>query len=99
MKYQTIAFLLAFILLFALLSGLGFLTANIDWTWGRILICLVIVGGTTIAWSLIKGKSFAQSLGEVGFGVPHLSNGTRSILCFGHHIRFHSDGDRFIRGC
>jgi membrane protease YdiL (CAAX protease family) len=70
MKNQTTAFLLAFILLFALLSGLGFLTGDLDWTWGRILICLVVVSGAAIAWSLIKGKSLEQSLREIGFGVP-----------------------------
>ena len=69
-KNQTLPFLLAFTLLFALFSGLGFLTANFDWTWTRILICIVVVGGVTIAWSLIKKVAPAQSLREVGFGVP-----------------------------
>ena len=70
-KNQTLPFLLAFILLFALFSGLGFLTANFDWTWTRILICIVVVGGVTIAWSLIKKVPPAHSFRQVGFGVPN----------------------------
>lgn len=70
-KNQTLYFLLAFIILFALFSGLGFLTANFDWTWTRILICIVVVSGVTIAWSLIKKVSPAQSFRKVGFGVPN----------------------------
>lgn len=70
-KNQTLYFLLAFIILFALFSGLGFLTANFDWTWTRILICIVVVSGVTIAWSLIKKVAPAQSFRKVGFGVPN----------------------------
>lgn len=70
-KNQTLYFLLAFIILFALFSGLGFLTANFDWTWTRILICIVVVSGVTIAWSLIKKVPPAQSFRKVGFGVPN----------------------------
>ena len=69
-KKQTLPFLLAFFILFALLTGLGFLAMNIDWTWDRILICLVIVSGATIAWSLIMRTPLARSFRKVGFGVP-----------------------------
>ena len=70
-KNQTFPFLIAFIILFALFMGLGFLTTNIDWTWARILICIVVVSGATIAWSLIKKRPAAQSFRDVGFGVPN----------------------------
>ena len=68
---RTLPFLFAFIILFALFYGIGLLTANFDWTWSRILICLVTVGGVTIAWSLIKKEPLAQSFRNVGFGVPN----------------------------
>ena len=68
---HNIRFLLAFIILFALFYGLSLLTSNFDWTWSRILICLVTVGGVTIAWSLIKNAPLAQSFRNVGFGVPN----------------------------
>lgn len=69
-KNQTFPFLFVFIILFALFMGLGFLTTNIDWTWARILICIVVVSAVTVAWSLIKKTPAVQSFREVGFGVP-----------------------------
>ncbi len=50
-KIETYGFLLTFLLLFALFYGLAFFTADLDWTWARILIGLVTVGSVTIAWS------------------------------------------------
>jgi membrane protease YdiL (CAAX protease family) len=67
----NILFLSAFIILFALFYGLSLLTSNFDWTWSRILICLVTVSGVTIAWSLIKKAPLAQSFRDVGFGIPN----------------------------
>jgi membrane protease YdiL (CAAX protease family) len=64
-------FLLAFIILFALFYGLSLLTSNFDWTWSRILICLVTVSGATLAWSLMKNAPLAQSFRDVGFGIPN----------------------------
>jgi membrane protease YdiL (CAAX protease family) len=68
---HNILFLSAFIILFALFYGLSLLTSNFDWTWSRILICLVTVSGVTVAWSLIKNVSLAQSFRDVGFGIPN----------------------------
>jgi len=68
---RTLPFLVAFIILFALFRGLGFLTANFDWTWAQILICVVVVSGVTIAWSRIRKVPLAQSFRDVGFGVPN----------------------------
>lgn len=67
---QTIPFLFAFILLFTLFYGMSMLTSNLDWTWARILICLVTVSGATIAWGLLRKTSLAASFREVGFGIP-----------------------------
>lgn len=67
---QTIPFLLAFILLFTLFYGMSMLISSLDWTWARILICLVTVSGVTIAWGLLRKSSFTASFREVGFGVP-----------------------------
>jgi membrane protease YdiL (CAAX protease family) len=67
---QNFTFLFAFITLFALFYGIGILTASFDWTWSRILICLVTISGVTIAWSLLRKMSLAKSFREVGFGVP-----------------------------
>ena len=69
-KNQSTPFVLAFIILFALFSSLGFLLPNLDWTLVRMLICIIIVGGVTIAWSIIHKLPFRQSLRDVGFGVP-----------------------------
>ena len=68
---RNVHFLYAFIILFALFYGLGLLAANFDWTWTRILICIVVVGGVTIAWSLVKKVPLAPSFRQVGFGVPN----------------------------
>ena len=68
---RNILFLSAFIILFALFYGLSRLTSNFDWTWSRILICLVTVSGVTVAWSLIKKAPLAQSFRDVGFGIPN----------------------------
>jgi membrane protease YdiL (CAAX protease family) len=68
---HNIFFLLAFLILFALFYGLSLLTSNFDWTWSRILICLVTVSGVMIAWSVIKNAPLAQSFRDVGFGVPN----------------------------
>lgn len=67
---QTIPFLFAFILLFTLFYGMSMLISSLDWTWARILICLVTVSGVTIAWGLLRKSSFTASFREVGFGVP-----------------------------
>lgn len=67
---QNSLFLLAFIVLFSLFYGLALLTANIDWTWSRILICLVTVGGVIMAWTLLLKVPPVQSVREVGFVVP-----------------------------
>jgi membrane protease YdiL (CAAX protease family) len=67
---ETLPFLFAFTLLFGLFYGMGLLAANLDWTWSRILICLVTVSGVAIAWSLIRKKPLTISLREVGFGIP-----------------------------
>jgi membrane protease YdiL (CAAX protease family) len=68
---HNIFFLLAFIILFALFYGLSLLTSNFDWTWSRMLICLVSVGGVTIAWSLLKNTQLTESFWQVGFGIPN----------------------------
>jgi len=70
-KTELLGFPVSFTLLFALFYGLAFFTADLDWTWARILIGLVTVGSVTIAWSLINKVSIARSLREVGFGIPH----------------------------
>lgn len=70
-KNQFIPFVLAFVILFALFSGLGFLLLNIDWTLAKILICIVTVSGATFAWSMLKKIPIPQSFLEVGFGVPN----------------------------
>jgi membrane protease YdiL (CAAX protease family) len=67
---QTVSFLAAFVILFVLFRGLGFLSANFDWTVVQILICVVVAAGATLAWSRIKKVSLAQSFRAVGFGVP-----------------------------
>ena len=69
-KIESLGFLALFILLFGLFYGLAFFPAALDWTWARILIGLVTVGGVTIAWSLINKVSISRSLREVGFGIP-----------------------------
>ncbi len=70
-KGQTLPMLIAFVILFALFRGLGFLTATFDWTWSQILICIVVVSSVTVAWSLIKEMPLARSFREVGFGGPN----------------------------
>lgn len=67
---SSIPFLCSFLLLFALFYGLGLLTSNIDWTWARVMICLVTVSGATTAWSFLRKTSLAESFREVGFGIP-----------------------------
>ena len=69
-KNQYVPFLLAFVILFGLFTGFGFLFPNVDWTWIRILICVVIVSGVIISWSLIKNLHWVQAFREVGFGKP-----------------------------
>jgi membrane protease YdiL (CAAX protease family) len=68
---RTLHFLAAFVTLFALFRGLSLLTANFDWTWAQILICLIVVSGVTIAWSWIRKVPFALAFRRVGFGVPN----------------------------
>jgi membrane protease YdiL (CAAX protease family) len=70
-NHQIFPFLLAFIILIALFYGLGLLTSNFDWTWARILIGAITVGGVTIAWSLLTKAPLTQSFWEVGFGIPN----------------------------
>ena len=70
LKNQLTPFVLSFIVLFALFSGMGFLLSNIDWTSAKILICVVTVCGVIMAWSMIKRVPPTQSFLEVGFGIP-----------------------------
>jgi membrane protease YdiL (CAAX protease family) len=63
-------FLFSSVVLFAVFYGLGLLTADLDWTWARILIGLVTVSGVTLARSLIAGIPIRQSFWKIGFGTP-----------------------------
>jgi membrane protease YdiL (CAAX protease family) len=69
-KSQIVSFVLAFSVLFVLLSGIGFLSARLDWTLIKILTCIVIVSGATFSWSLIKKESVVHAFRDVGFGAP-----------------------------
>jgi len=69
-KNQFIQFLSAFVIIFALFSGMGVLLSNLDWTLVKIAVCIVVVGGVTISWSLIKKTSFARAFHHAGFGAP-----------------------------
>lgn len=69
-KIRLYSFLVSFVIIFALFYGLGLVTANLDWTWARILIGLITVSGVTLTWSLIARMPIRQSFWKVGFGVP-----------------------------
>ena len=64
------SFVFSFVILFAMFYGLGLLTANLDWTWGRILIGIVTVSGVTLSWSLIARIPIHQSFWKAGLGLP-----------------------------
>jgi membrane protease YdiL (CAAX protease family) len=68
---QNIVFLLLFILLFILFRTLGFLSSGFDWTVVQILICIVTVLGVTLAWRVLEQRTIAESIREIGFGMPH----------------------------
>lgn len=77
---QTVFFLVAFVLLFVLFRGLGFLGTYSDWTTVQILICVVVAAGSTLAWSRIKKVSLGQAFRAVGFGVPTWSATALAIV-------------------
>jgi membrane protease YdiL (CAAX protease family) len=92
-KDETLPFLFAFTLLFGLFYGMGLLAANVDWTWSRILICLVTVSGVAIAWTLlgiIVGVGIAEETLFRGYVFNFLRRGrifwkaaTLSMILFG----------------
>jgi len=59
--------LLAFVVIFIPFTAIGFLFSGFDWTLVKIIICIVVVGGVTLAWSMLKKLSFGQSFREVGY--------------------------------
>lgn len=71
-KNQSLSFVLAFMILFALFSGLGFLLLKLGWDWtlAKLIICIVTVSGVIIAWSQINKVSLARAIHDVGFGAP-----------------------------
>lgn len=69
-KNRIVPFMLTFVILFGLFTAIGFLFSNVDWTWIRILNCVVVISGVTVSWSLVKQVALVQAFREVGFGTP-----------------------------
>lgn len=63
-------FLIAFVVIFVLFRGIAIFLVNADWTLVMLLTCAVIVSASTLAWSIIRKTTLAESFRAIGYGVP-----------------------------
>jgi membrane protease YdiL (CAAX protease family) len=76
-------FLIAFVLIFVLFRGIAILLAYADWTLVMLLICVIVVICSALAWGLIHKIPFLASFRAIGFGIPSWRTfGIATVLSF-----------------